>query len=371
MKISIITVCLNSEKTIEQTIQSVINQDDRDCEYIIVDGGSTDKTIEIIEKYRNHITRIISGPDRGIYDAMNKGIASSCGDIVGIINSDDWYEPGTFDMVRRCFQESDAEAVYGRMNLIYEDGRTEALIPSDIEKMRYEMEIPHSTVFLKKEIYEKYGPFRLEYHIAADYEFILKLYTKGVRFAYLDQTLANFRMSGVSVQQGETCSKETLMAARKYLRYAPLDKRASVKNILFHRKQALYFENVLKNLPGKLYDVLLEKEGVGLHDEIAIFGAGNWGKLVHDILKQRGLRISFFIDSDAEKRGITENGTPVLEPEALKAFCGVLLLMVRESSYEILLQVEKIKNPAVYCITWEDMINELVWSSSWEKFVSR
>ena len=108
-----------------------------------------------------------------------------------------------------------------------------------------------------------------------------------------------------------------------------------------------------------------------MHDEIAIFGAGNWGKLVHDILKQRGLRISFFIDSDAEKRGITENGTPVLEPEALKAFCGVLLLMVRESSYEILLQVEKIKNPAVYCITWEDMINELVWSSSWEKFVSR
>ena len=82
MKISIITVCLNSEKTIEQTIQSVINQDDRDCEYIIVDGGSTDKTLEIIEKYRNHITRIISGPDRGIYDAMNKGIASSCGDIV-------------------------------------------------------------------------------------------------------------------------------------------------------------------------------------------------------------------------------------------------------------------------------------------------
>lgn len=364
MKISVITVCLNSEKTIEQTIQSVINQNDDNYEYLIIDGRSTDRTLEIVGKYKNNIAEIISEPDSGIYDAMNKGIALASGDIIGIINSDDWYEPKAFEKVRKCFQESDTEAVYGRMNLIYENGETEILIPSDIEKIRYEMEIPHPTVFLKKELYERYGVFQLRYAIAADYEFILKLYVKGVRFTYIDQSLANFRMGGISVQQGETCIKETLMISQKYLRYAPLEKRSSIKNIILHRRQALYFENMLKNFPCELYDILCSKTGTGLDDDAAIFGAGNWGKLVQDILRRKGLRISFFIDNDVGKWRLTENGISVLSPETLKSFRGVLLIMVKEFSNEISIQIEKINNPALYCITWEEIVNEFVWSKT-------
>jgi len=134
MKISIITVCLNSEKTIEQTIQSVIEQKDEDLEYIIVDGRSVDKTLHIINKYKNNISLIISESDNGIYDAMNKGISLATGDVIGIINSDDWYEQGTFEGIRNCFLRSDADVVYGKMNLVDENGSIKLLIPTDIKK---------------------------------------------------------------------------------------------------------------------------------------------------------------------------------------------------------------------------------------------
>lgn len=111
MKISIITVCLNSEQTIEQTIKSVIDQNDPDYEYIIIDGDSTDSTLDIIRKYQAYIAILISEPDKGIYDAMNKGIALASGDVIGIINSDDWYEPEILKTVRSCFQKSDAGVV--------------------------------------------------------------------------------------------------------------------------------------------------------------------------------------------------------------------------------------------------------------------
>ena len=121
MKISIITVCLNSEKTIEQTIRSVLGQKDEDFEYIIVDGCSSDNTLDIVGKYSKDITRIVSEQDGGIYDAMNKGIALATGEIIGIINSDDWYEEGALEAVRKCFQAVNAEVVYGRMNLVNEN----------------------------------------------------------------------------------------------------------------------------------------------------------------------------------------------------------------------------------------------------------
>ncbi len=116
MKISVITVCFNSEKTIARTIESVINQHYSDLEYIIIDGGSKDKTVEIINKYRNELSYFISEPDQGISDAFNKGIRVATGDIIGIINSDDWYENGIFKLVNEMFlQNKEIDVLVGAL----------------------------------------------------------------------------------------------------------------------------------------------------------------------------------------------------------------------------------------------------------------
>lgn len=359
MRISIITVCLNSEKTIEQTIQSVVKQKDDEIEYIIVDGNSTDRTLEIIDKYKKDISVIVSEPDNGIYDAMNKGIFLASGEIIGIINSDDWYEPGVFKIVKACFQKSNVEVVYGNMNLIYENGKLETLIPSDIEKIRYEMEVPHSTVFVRKEIYKKYGVFQLDYKIAADYELILRLYTKRVKFSYENKIFANFRLGGISNQQGEECERETLLIAEKYLPYAPLNKRKYLRNIFLHRYSALCFSKIVKDFSHLFIDILVKKLGVGFNDDIVIFGAGVWGIEVCKLLLKNNFQILFFVDNDKQKWDKIENSLKILSPEILKSFQGVLLLVIKEHSNDILNQIEKMKNPNLYPIAWEEIVAEL------------
>lgn len=359
MKISIITVCLNSEQTIEQTIQSVINQNDSDYEYIIVDGKSTDNTLNIIDKYKNKISAIVSEHDNGIYDAMNKGIALATGEIIGIINSDDWYEPGTFREVKKCFQNSDAELVYGNMNLIFDSEMKKTLVPKDLEKIRYEMEVPHPTVFIKKEIYEKYGKYNTQYRIAADYELILRLYVAGVKFLHCNKTFADFRMSGVSCRQEELTTKETLLISREYLSYAPVNRREYYKNIIMHRWDIWKFERILKDSTAILFDILNKKLGVGGLDDLVIFGAGDWGKKVYKILCQSGVRPIYVVDNDTKKWGDTENDIRVMSPESLKTFKGELLIIAKEFSKEILSQVKKMSNPNIYPITWEEIAREV------------
>lgn len=356
MKISIITVCLNSERTIEQTIQSVIGQDYENCEYIIIDGGSTDRTLEIIDKYRNNISIIISEHDNGTYAAMNKGISLATGDIIGIINSDDWYEPGVFKLVAKHFEESGAELIYGRVNVFEKNRQTEKSVLNDLENIRYEMAIPHPSVFIKKKIYTTYGLFEQKYKIAADYELMLRLYTKGVKFAGIDKALANFRRGGISGMQGKKTEEEALEIAQSYLPYAPLTKRSYLKDILIHRQTAFYFENILDESAYILPDILITKLGVGAKDDIIIFGAGKWGMKTYDTLSQSGIHPLFIVDNDEKKWNQNESIRPVCPPVALKDFKGILLIMVREYSTEILSQVKEFRNPGIYCILWSEIV---------------
>lgn len=358
MRISIITVCLNSERTIEQTIQSVIRQDYADCEYIIIDGGSVDRTLEIIDRYKENISLVISEPDEGIYDAMNKGILLSTGDIIGIINSDDWYEPDVLKKVEKCFREFDAEIVCGKLNVFRESGEIEATILSSLENIRYEMSIFHPTVFIRKEIYMKYGMFQQKFKISADYELMLRLYTKGLKFVCLNEVLANFRCGGISKREKEKVEEETLKIAQKYLLYAPLPERRNLKKILTHRQKLFYFEKILNDCPYILPEVLISKFGVGIKDEIAIFGAGKWGTKMYKALIHKGFNPSFFVDNNEEKWKQNISGRKVLCPESLRTFKGVLLIMVCESSTEILLQIKSLCNPCLYYIAWDEIIDD-------------
>lgn len=194
--VSIITVCLNSEETIEQTIQSVINQTYHNIEYIIIDGKSTDRTLDIINKYKDKISIFVSERDAGIYDAMNKGLKLATGELIGIINSDDWYEPDAVETIVNTFLEDrTAQIFYGDMKVYEKDKFIGIRYPSSLKELHTWMAIPHPSVFIANEIYKKYG-FNTKYKIGADHDLMLKLYSKNYTFRYVNKIIANFRIGG-------------------------------------------------------------------------------------------------------------------------------------------------------------------------------
>jgi len=204
MKISIITVSHNSVATIEDTIKSVINQNYPDWEYVIIDGGSTDGTLEIIKKYQDKITKIISEPDQGIYDAMNKGIKLATGDIVGIINSDDFYiNENVLSKVVFEFSYDDIGAVYGDIVLV-DNIKTDKIVrfwkagDYNSNKLSSGWIPPHPAFFVRKSVYDRLGMFNLKFRIAADYELMLRFLKNGVRIKYLPETLVKMRVGGES-----------------------------------------------------------------------------------------------------------------------------------------------------------------------------
>lgn len=199
MKVSIVTICKNSEKTIERTIKSVINQTYHNIEYIIVDGLSTDRTMEIVENYKKFIAKIICEKDSGIYNAMNKGIEATSGDIVGIINSDDWYEENAIEKVVDAFEKENVDVVYGD-TYIWQNQYNNILSKSKGIDDNIWISIPfaHPSMFAKKNIYEKYGLYDENYKIAADCKWILNSYIRGINFRQISEALANFSVGGIS-----------------------------------------------------------------------------------------------------------------------------------------------------------------------------
>lgn len=209
MKFSIITVCFNSEKTIERTLQSVLAQTYTDYEYIIVDGASTDSTMDIVRDYEPLFEGRMkwkSEPDKGIYDAMNKGIMRSCGDIIGIVNSDDWLEKDALETIFNCYKNNGCslESLYcGWIAFHYLNGDIQIMKTSHkmLEELshRYEMGgIRHPAVFVPKRIYEKYGVFDERMKVMADTDLILRYYFAGVKFCYPEKVVSNMSDGGVS-----------------------------------------------------------------------------------------------------------------------------------------------------------------------------
>jgi glycosyltransferase involved in cell wall biosynthesis len=200
MKISIITPVYNSAKTLETTIQSIINQKTTSqLEYIVVDGGSNDGCLEIIQRYLHHIDIFISETDKGVYDAMNKGIARATGDIIGILNADDWYNDNTLEIVETIFtQEPDISIVYSPIHNYFDGKYLNTFTPGKLENLVFKFTLNHPSCFVKKSAYDKIGVFDLTYSMAADYDFIFRAYTSGVRFRYLDTPLVSYSLNGMT-----------------------------------------------------------------------------------------------------------------------------------------------------------------------------
>lgn len=198
--ISIITVVFNGEKYIEDTIKSVINQTYKNIEYIIIDGGSTDGTLDIIKKYESKIAFWLSEPDNGIYDAMNKGLRKAKGYYAGLINSDDFYEPDAVQViVNEIYNMPDVDILFGNINIINPYLNEKKLQTyKKGQKLEKSFSIWHPSVFVRKSVYETYGYFDLSYSLAADYELLLRFYKNKCKFRYINKTISNFREGGVS-----------------------------------------------------------------------------------------------------------------------------------------------------------------------------
>ena len=207
LKVSLITVSYQSEATIRDTIESVLAQDYPSIEYIIVDGASSDRTMDIVNEYRNEIDAVISEPDQGIYDAMNKGIRAATGDVVGMLNSDDFYADNS--VVRNlieCMENAGADTVFADLVIVDANDTKRVIRYYDSSmfhpgRLRYGWMPAHPTFFVKRELYERYGGFSLDYKIAADFEIVVRLlYSVGASYAYLPAVAINMRIGGASTR---------------------------------------------------------------------------------------------------------------------------------------------------------------------------
>ena len=208
MKISIITATYNSGKTLRDTIESVLRQSYTDYEYIVKDGGSKDDTLEIVKAYAPKFgdkIKAISEPDQGIYDAMNKGIQMATGDVIGILNSDDFYtSANALQVIADTFANNDIDATYGDIHFVNDDDLSKCVryYSSAIFRrsfMRFGLMPAHPSFYCKKAVYEKYGSFDTSYKVAADFENLLRIiYVGNIKTKYIPKDFVTMRTGGAS-----------------------------------------------------------------------------------------------------------------------------------------------------------------------------
>lgn len=202
-KISLITVCYNAENTITNCIESVIAQDFNAVEYIIIDGGSSDKTINIINNYKHFITHLISEPDKGIYDAMNKGIKLASGNVIGMLNADDSFtDNAVLKEIAGVFEKRDVDVLYADLDYVNADGKVVRKWRSG-QYSRKSLNLgwmpPHPTFYCKRNLFDKFGFYSLDYGTAADYELMIRfLNFNKLNIFYLKKVIVRMKMGGKS-----------------------------------------------------------------------------------------------------------------------------------------------------------------------------
>ncbi len=225
MKITVITVAYNSDNTIKDTIESVLAQTYRDIEYIIIDGDSKDNTMDIVRSYADKIAKIVSEPDLGIYDAMNKGIDIATGDVIGFLNSDDFFTSSDIlETVARTFNENNIDALYGDVHFVR---------PVDLNKsiryyssalfnpnfFRFGFMPAHPSFYVKKKCYDIYGVYSLDYKIASDFDLLIRFLKKNhLKCKYVKKDFVTMRVGGISTKNVKSrviLNKENILACKR------------------------------------------------------------------------------------------------------------------------------------------------------------
>lgn len=245
-KISVVTIVFNDNRNIEYTIKNVISQTYDNFEYIIIDGGSTDGTLDIIRKYKDSIAFLISEPDKGIYDAMNKSLNYCSGDYIIFMNSGDSF--ASHDSIRKVFSDiQTSDVIYGDAMYYYNNNPIK-VVAKDYQHLKYEMPFNHQATFVKTELLRN-CPFDTKYRYAADYNFFHNLYVNGHTFHHIDECISSYRLDGGASQKNIwKCYKEVAKISKardiKYFCILIHAFSASIYYTIFNQK----ILNVLRNI---------------------------------------------------------------------------------------------------------------------------
>ena len=295
MLFSIITVTYNCKDTIEKTIRSVISQKNVEFEYIIIDGASTDGTKELINEYSEHLSHFISEKDAGIYDAMNKGVKLSRGDVVAFLNSGDWYEPNVLKLVAEEFARKESDIVYGRVNKICKGeivgsvGLSEEYEPDDLHKGNIYC---HQGLFIKKHLFDEVGLYNTRYKTLADYDWNLRAYNAGIEFTVLPEVVANYVDGGYSTS--------SLTSPMEYY-------EISMRNIGRKHIFVDYIENEFEiRKENRGLEILIKEKHIidrfkPSSRDVYIWGAGYNGELCYRLYKECGYNVVAYIDTNPRR----------------------------------------------------------------------
>jgi glycosyltransferase involved in cell wall biosynthesis len=214
--ISVVTVVYNGAAHLEQTIASVLGQDYDNVEYLIVDGGSTDGTLDILGKYDDRIDYWVSEPDQGIYAAMNKGLQLAGGELVGLLNADDFYQPGALGKVAESYRTEGSHGIYYGDNIVLQEDL--ALKYRYHATLRYWQGMPmcHQAMFVHRDVYARLGMYSLRYRFAGDYEFLLRAVAANIEFIHLPDYLTSYRNTGLTSVHYTRSLAEAKQINRKY-----------------------------------------------------------------------------------------------------------------------------------------------------------
>lgn len=359
-KISIITACLNSEKTIEDTIRSVVDQTYPHIEFIIVDGQSTDRTLSIIRKYQSHIARVISEPDQGVYDAFNKGIEHSTGDVLYFLNSDDYLtDQWVIEEVAQRFYENDGlKIVYGKVKKVDEksgffDIRGQAMDIDDLKKGKM---MPHQGMFVKRELFQKYGSFDLQYKIVSVFDRnILFLLNHFPEAEFINRVIAVFRIGGISssLKNKQRYIEEHHAILSKYFGESPLEKK-KINTMAYYRRwlELLLFEG--KNLSEEFCKQYPVKN-------IAIFGSKQTAVYLKEDFEKSGVTVRAFLDNNSDRQGNAVKGV-LIHPSAwlkdnYQMIDAVILSFENDYEDEMIAQINTlIDENSLKIVSWKQLV---------------
>ncbi|MET4560713.1 glycosyltransferase involved in cell wall biosynthesis [Lysinibacillus parviboronicapiens] len=340
-KISIITACYNAENTIEQTIQSVLGQTYENIEYIIVDGASTDGTMEIVEKYRDKIDVVVSESDKGVYDAFNKGVGLATGDFINFMNADDYFS--TNAIIERIalylVNHSHVMLLHGNVKAIDEitghwHYRGQSLSLRDFEKGQM---CPHQSVFTRRELFNEFEGFNLAYKILADVDFTIKTFKKYEEYIeYVPIEVAHFRLGGLSssLQHEKNMHYENAIIHFNHFGNIPDYVKYSLEN----------FETSHINSTYQLWleSFIFEKKRLeNLNNlRIVIFGTKKNATYLYHDLRGKGLEVVCFLDNDERMHNQLLHDIPINSPSILNE-AGVDVIIISIERFDVAQSIKK------------------------------